>query len=43
MEGEIKAAVRNGIPVYPVIDPDNPLCYPGHAAGVVGVMTLASK
>lgn len=28
MEAEIRLAKQNGIPVYPVIDPNNPLCYP---------------
>lgn len=41
MEAEIRLARQNGIPVYAVVDPENPLCYPaGSRREVEAILTM---
>lgn len=40
MEAEIKLARENNIPVHAVLNPDDPLCYPGCPADIAEIMSL---
>ena len=40
MAAEINLARQNGIPVYQVIDPDNPMCYPACPQDVAEIITF---
>lgn len=40
MAAEINLAKQNGIPIFQIIDPDNPICYPSCPQDLAEIMTL---